>query len=434
MCEIHTTLRNFKDLGGLVDILPLSKEHEFTAKKVFRRKCYVTCKCGCEMVHNGYNYARKKGFGKVRLGKQICPKCREEYCEEKTFWKNLLSKWKELVTSFLFVLRDSNVAWDVIQNVMSYILPCSKSKAKYLFDEMIDQFEYAQENYLIVNYDEQHPKRGRHQKYRLTLLNYKTGVPVAEKLFDNKERETIKKFLIEHLDVNKKLIIITDCDQMYPPLFKEIWGNKIIHQMCLLHLNKLIVKDFGKYTTLENEYNKYSLLNIFYNRNRELRYLRKLLSKQTNKVFSSKQEKQEWVIEVKKKFYEFVREGEKSRRRNKKNLTQRKLWKAIGIFHRLKFENFLFSKKIKNRLDMIEKNWKYFTSFYHVKGCPATNNAIENYYSTSLKTHRKKQLRTDYGLVNHMKLSAYKRMYGFNEPRKTFIEIHRIFQLVDSDS
>ena len=42
---------------------------------------------------------------------------------------------------------------------------------------------------------------------------------------------------------------------------------------------------------------------------------------------------------------------------------------------------------------MIEKNWKYLTAFYFVEGAPATNNLLENYYSTSLKTHRKKQLR-----------------------------------------
>jgi len=58
---------------------------------------------------------------------------------------------------------------------------------------------------------------------------------------------------------------------------------------------------------------------------------------------------------------------------------------------------------------MIEKNWKYLTAFYFVEGAPATNNPIENYYSTSLKTHRKKQLRTDRGINNQLKLSAMKR-------------------------
>ena len=81
---------------------------------------------------------------------------------------------------------------------------------------------------------------------------------------------------------------------------------------------------------------------------------------------------------------------------------------------------------------MIKKNWNYFTAFYHIKGCPATNNAIENYYSTSLKTHRKKQLRTDKGIINHMKLAALKRVEGFSKPKNTLLEIYGLFKLIIS--
>ena len=81
---------------------------------------------------------------------------------------------------------------------------------------------------------------------------------------------------------------------------------------------------------------------------------------------------------------------------------------------------------------MIKENWKYFTAFYQIKDCPATNNAIENYYSTSLKTHRKKQLRTDEGIINHMKLSALKRTLGFIKPKKTILEIYGLFKLITS--
>jgi len=62
-----------------------------------------------------------------------------------------------------------------------------------------------------------------------------------------------------------------------------------------------------------------------------------------------------------------------------------------------------------NRLKKIEKNWDHFTAFYFFEGAQATNNLIENYYSTSLKTHRKKQFRADSGIRNQLKLSAMKR-------------------------
>jgi len=311
-------------------------------------------------------------------------------------------------------------------------MPCSKDKARYLFNNRIEQFEYPQENFLIVNYDEQHPKRGRTQKFRLTLLNYETGVPIAEGLFDNKDEETIEAFLREHLDAEKEIVLITDCDRRYPKIFKRIWGNKVIHQKCLLHLNKLVVKDFGKNTTLQNEYNKYLILNIFYNRKKELRFLERILRKQDKKSFENSKKKAEWVKKAKQKFRDYVRDLENARRRKGKNLTQRKLFKAKEIFEELWKQKRLFPKKSRKRLEMIKNNWDYFTAFYHIKGCPATNNKIENYYSTSLKTHRKKQLRTDRGIMNHMKLSALKRIEDFSNPEKTLLEIYGLIRLISS--
>lgn len=384
------------------------------------------------MVHNGYDYARKKGFGKVKVGKQICPICKEEHREDKGFWKGLLSRWQETVTDLIMTLRDSHVAWEKISGVMNYILPIGKDKARYIFNNCIEQFTYAQDNFVIVHYDEQHPKKGRTQKFRLTLLDYKTKHPIADELFDNKNDETIEVFLRKHLDTEKEIVIITDCDRRYPAIFKRIWDNKVIHQKCLLHLNKLVVYDFGKNTSLLNEYNKYQILNIFYNREKELKFLEKLLKKQDKNHFASSKEKREGVKEAKQKFHEYLRKMENTRRRNGKNLTQRKLFKAEEILENLIKQKMLFPKKAKKRLAMINKNWKYFTAFCHIKDCPATNNAIENFYSTSLKTHRKKQLRSDKGLINHMKLSALKRVRSLTEPKESLLQIYLLVRLVTS--
>ena len=242
MTEIHMNLNNFFGFEQLINLFPESNLYEFTSDKIFRLKNHVICRCDKEMVHNGYDYARKKGFGKVKIGKQLCKKCGNQYHEDKSFWKKLLSDWQEMTISVILTLRDSHVSWEVIHKIMNFLIPCSKGKAMSLFDTQISQFEYTQDNYVIVNYDEQHPKKGRTQKYRLTLLNYQTKIPIADCLFDNKNDETIKQFLQENLDITKELIIITDCDRRYPQIFKDLWGKRVIHQKCLLHLNKLIVK------------------------------------------------------------------------------------------------------------------------------------------------------------------------------------------------
>lgn len=432
MTEIHLNLNNLCDSGLLFSIFPESNKYEFTSKKVFRLKQNVIDKNGHEMVHNGYDYARKKGLGKVRIGKQICSLCEEQYHEDKGFWKSLLSRWKEAITKMIVSLRDSHVSWQAISNLMKFIIPLGKDKAIYLFDEVVEQFVYTQDNYAIVQYDEQHPKKGRNQKFRLTLLNYATKQPIADELFDNKDEATIEAFLRKHLDADKEIVIVTDCDRRYPSIFKSIWGNKVIHQKCLLHLNKLVVFDFGKNVSLLNEYNKYLILNIFYNREKELNFLKKLLQKQEKKSFAIAKEKKEWIKEAKQKFHEYLRNMENTRRRNGKNLTQRKLFKAREILDELLKQKVLLPKKARKRLDMIKENWKYFTAFYHIKDCPATNNSIENFYSTSLKTHRKKQLRSEKGLLNHMKIAAMKRATDIFKPKETILEIYSAIRAVTS--
>ena len=432
MTEIHLNLKNLSDLSMLLSIFPTSNQYEFTSKKVFRLKEHKICSQGHEMVHNGYDYARKKGFGKVKIGKQICPICKEENREDKGFWKGLLSRWQETITGFIMALRDSHVAWEKISGVMNYILPVGKDKIRCIFNNCIEQFVYTQDNFVIVQYDEQHPKKGRTQKFRLTLLNYKTKQPIADELFDNKNDETIEAFLRKHLDAEKEIVIITDCDRRYPAIFKRIWGNKAIHQKCLLHLNKLIAYDFGKNTSLLNEYNKYQMLNIFYNREKELKFLEKLLKKQDKKHFTSPKENREWLKDAKRKFHEYLRNMENTRRRDGKNLTQRKLFKAGGILENLLEQKMIFPKKARKRLSMIKENWRYFTAFYHIKDCPATNNSLENFYSTSLKTHRKKQLRSDKGIINHMKLSALKRVRSLTKPKESFLEIYMLIRSVAS--
>jgi hypothetical protein len=80
------------------------------------------------------------------------------------------------------------------------------------------------ENVLIVHYDEQFPKEGRSQKYRLTILDAETKRPLADELFDKKDPETIKQFLMTNFDTTKPLYIVTDFYSSYPSILKEVFG------------------------------------------------------------------------------------------------------------------------------------------------------------------------------------------------------------------
>ena len=279
----------------------------------------------------------------------------------------------------------------------------------------------------IIHYDEQHPKRGRTQKYRLTLLDGITRRPIADELFDSKDPETIKAFLAEHLDPTKPTFIVSDLAPSYPGVFKEFFGDNLIHQFCLLHLSKLIVNDFPRKTTIKQELMKYQLLNIFYNREPEIKILEPIAEEEKEIEQKDAREYQTWLKKKKKAFNKFLHKQELTRRREKKNLEQRTYVDSWSKLANLLENIDTFDTSVKKRLRKIEKNWERFTAFHFVEDAPATNNPIENYYSTSLKTHRKKQLRTDRGIKDQMKLSAMKRAGILDKNKTTLLEAFKMF-------
>ena len=175
-------------------------------------------------------------------------------------------------------------------------------------------------------------------------------------------------------------------------------------------------------------YNTYLVLNIFFDRSKELLFL-DMLMKDQEKV---KGNRIEWLKFARKRFYKFLRSLEKMRRRNKVNLSLRTKDNAFLILTELKKQGFTLDKPLTKRLEYIRKRWKQFTVFYEIKDCPHTNNVIENYFSASLKTHRKKQFRTETGLENKMKLSTYKKNQGFSKPSFSFLEWGSIFWVLNS--
>lgn len=277
-----------------------------------------------------------------------------------------------------------------------------------------------------MHYDEQHPKEERCQKYRLTLLDAKTHRAIADELFEDKNPETIKEFLQKNLDASEPVFIVTDFDKRYPEILKEIFGDKLVHQYCLMHLNKLIVSDFPKKTTIEQELLKYRLLNIFYNREKEIKFLEELLYEEFN-VTNNEEKHLEWSKKAKKEFNQFRHNLKLERRRKKENIPLNSLEKAKYNFSKLMENIRTHDEVIQKRLWMINKHWLNLTLFYYLPGAPATNNPIESYYSKSLKMNSKKQFRTDKGIENKIKLTEMRRLNLLKKPQKSFMELFRLF-------
>lgn len=429
MVAINT---NFNNFGEAFDILNIFKEFsndfEITENGVFRKRNPPRCPdCGILMTYNGHNTYTKKNLGSIKIGKYQCPVCKKVLEEERSIWEKIKANFFNQIRRIYRQLRNAHVSYQAISDIIKLIFSQSRGSVYREFNESMEEVEIPKiEKVYIVHYDEQFPKEGRCQKFRLTLIDAKTKQPIVDELFENKDPETIKQFLISHLDTSEPIYIVTDFGTSYPNILKEVFGDKLLHQYCLLHLNKLIVNDFPKNTSIAQELLKYRLLNIFYNRQKEIKMLVEL-ELQEREIIQNKEVYKSWIKNAKNEFYRFVHELELERRRNKQNIELNNLETSETNFAELFNEIDSFDVKIQERLKMIKKNWKNLVMFHVIPGLPATNNTIENHYSTSLKTHRKKQFRTDKGILNQLKLSAMKKLGMFNEPKTTLLELYRVF-------
>jgi transposase-like protein/bifunctional DNA-binding transcriptional regulator/antitoxin component of YhaV-PrlF toxin-antitoxin module len=430
MVTINSTFINFSEIPIFQNVFSgFGNEYEYTINEIFRKKNPPQCpKCDNNMVHNGFNSYTKKGLGTIKIGKYLCNSCNNILEEDRSVWENLKTLFSDMLGELYQLLRSNHVGYNAISQIMHLIFPQSKSTVFKEFNRVMENVEIPPlENVLIVHYDEQFPKEGRSQKYRLTILDAESKRPLADELFDEKDPKTIKQFLMANFDITKPLYIVTDFYSSYPSILKEVFGDNLIHQYCLFHLNKLIVNDFPKNTTIAQELLKYRLLNIFYNREKEIEMLRKLELDEIE-IIQNEEAYKLWIKKAKKTFYKFVHELELSRRRKKENLEINSLEKAEGNFNELMKQINSFNDTIQKRLRMINKHWMNLTVFHYPEGAPATNNAVENYYSTSLKTHRKKQFRTEIGILNQIKLSSMKRAGMFEGQKQTILELFRLFR------
>ena len=405
-----------------------SNDFEFTASGIFRKIVPPLCpECGHPMSHNGFNTCQKRHLGGANVGKYLCGACGKSTEENRDFWVNLKADFLGIITEICTRLRLNHVSYEVIESIMGYLYPRDKDTIRNMVQCAIDEMDIPPvKNIQFVHYDEQHPKAGRNQKYRLTFFDSVTRQVIADELYDSKDADTIESFLRRNLDTQKQIFIVTDLYRGYSDIFKRVFGNKVIHQFCLLHLNKLIVNDFPRKTSIEQELIKYRLLNIFYDREPEIEFLSCLIEEEKTMKQRSDKEYKSWIKEAKNAFHKFVRDLELKRRRENKNLKQRDYYEALNNFKILKMQSDSFMISVRKRLAKIEELWPNLTAFYFVDNAPATNNPIENFYSASLKTHRKKQLE-ELGIKEQIKLSALKKAGVFGRPQKTLLDAFFMF-------
>ena len=138
------------------------------------------------MVNNGYNIHCKEHLGRVKAGRYLCTSCRKSLEEDFSFWEGMKSNFFEALIKICQILRHNHASLEEIELLLAYIYP------RWGYDSKLDQ-ELSSgncypkpEKIQIVHYDEQHPKSGRNQKYRLTLLDGITRKPIADEIYNSR--------------------------------------------------------------------------------------------------------------------------------------------------------------------------------------------------------------------------------------------------------
>ena len=153
------------------------------------------------MSHNGFNTYQKEHLGEANVGKYLCGACGKSIQENRDFWINLKADFFEIITKISTRLRLNHVSYEVIESITYDVYPRDKDTIRNMVKCAIMAEDVSSvKDIRFVHYDEQHPKAGRNQKYRLTLLDSVTRQVIAEELFDSKDSGTIESFLRRNLD------------------------------------------------------------------------------------------------------------------------------------------------------------------------------------------------------------------------------------------
>jgi len=418
MNVIHSNLNNFLVTEDIMEFITHENQNfVLTHNNVIKYANDVYCpKCNKKMIMNGYNRYGKEKIAKIKTQRYRCTSCKTNHEMRNDLIYKIISKLMETVTNMILNMRSAYNSFELIATVLEPIIKLSPDTVRNIFEKAVDKTEIdIESDFEILHYDEQHPKKGRTKKYRLSLLDGKTRQMIKEELVDELDQDVVKDFLDKNLPREKIMFIVTDLLPWYSDLLEKIRPGKIIHQHCILHLNKLIVKDFHRNCSLKDELVKYRLLNIFYDRREEIEYLKN--SENRERRYKEKHDKgyNKWLLDQRKEFHLFVRMIEKKRRKEckKAGLPDRmKMWsidQARSNLDELLHNMDGFSNVVKSRIKMIDRDWERLTQFYKIEGAPATNNPIENYYSCSCKQIKKKQHRRSRALLRQWKLYAMKR-------------------------
>ena len=466
MIKIQTDLNNF---SVFEDILAFFTESNLDngisiEQGIIRADIHNCPKCKSKTVLNGYNKSTNRKAKLFNLcfkkGKIICsnPNCDFSYSIPQKMLQSWFSSFCEYIDSIIISLKTKKLsAKDIADHIeKTFQFSISDDFVRDKIKELMRNIEKPAPQEIpsgVLVHDEQFVTiKGRELK-RISAVDANNANVYYDDLHQDRTEETMTgvcQKIKEKFDEFYAVVIDghTASRNGYAKTFPDI-----LIQFCLFHFS-MNVRDAYKEEVgygqgnaclpLENLIGFFSIMNIFFDHDREiqqLRVLQKELNEHIERINKSSyilEKKQEYITDHKKNYdkkaVKYLQEIRKARRRkNGIGLTLRTQEQAKELFEKAKLEN-IFPKKVQKQIKRLEKNWLNFTHCLRDNKIPPTSNKVEQFYGSTLNWVEKNNLQSREQFYEHQKISFVKRykISTFKEGifaefmKKTFILL-RIF-------
>lgn len=406
------------------------------------------------VVHNGNDKCKSKIIKELGLvikkGKYKCKKCNNTWTTHYKDAKLFVQQYKQIISTTVFNLCSIGVSLDktVDHVVIVFSKKISHEWVRQLYikaAKTIEQKKVLQTSGMF-NYDEQYLKLNGKTYFRVVVLDAITKKVIFDEKVEDTRIETLKDKLNMKMLPYKKETFIVDLALGYPKMLKELFPEVKI-QWCIFHLNQLIVADFkdsrklNRYgreiLPLQQIYNQYLLLNIFFDHEVELNFLKRQLRKltQRNEMLKGCRCYEEnpnlisfFEMKLISEFSEFRKGLKKHRRKHKyKYLLRKSKNETLEILEKLEREIGFFPKQVQKRIKKIRRNLDKLTPFQENPLIPPTNNNIEQYYSATLQKTNKKRFRSEESLKLKLNIVREKWNKTIGNLKFNFLEFLQLF-------
>lgn len=441
MMHIQTNLKNFSVFEDIFSFFSdLNLNYDILIENGIVRAEIKNCpKCKSKLSLNGYNsctdkHAKKFGLS-LKKGKLICSNssCGFSYNVKKDVFESWFSQFEEYIEAIILSLKKKKLSPKKIAEHIYETMNHSFSE-DYISDKIkrfIDEIEKPAPREMpsgVIVHDEQFVTIKGEQMMRIAAVDANNSNVYYDNLQSDRKEETIIK-VCEKIkeDIKELLAVVLDGHTASRNAYSKTFFGLLI-QYCLFHFAMNIREAYkeevgygqgSSFIPLDHLVGFFSIMNIFFDHDREivaLRTLQKERNEHVTRINTAKYssiEKQKYIEDYNEKYdlkaRKYLQEVRKARRRvNGIELTLRTEEQAKELLQKAKIEN-VFPKKVQKQIKRLEKNWKNFTHCLRNNKIPPTSNKVEQYYGTTLNWVEKNNLQSEKQFYDEQKLFLHSR-------------------------